>query len=303
MEFGKVSIIVNPAARSGKAAGYAETVRKAFKDAEVVFTSINSSIAELAATVGKNCDTLFAVGGDGLIHDIMNGLMLLPREERPTFGLIPGGTGNDFADTLGMNHEVKQALAQLDDLSPVDADLLCCNGDYCMETISFGLDAAIAIGTVERRKNSRKQGTALFLEEGIDQLLHHLDKYHFDLEYVDEEGETKRISQETYTFAIQNGPSYGGGFKICPEAKIDDGLIDVCYTDTPLNVLSAIRLFLKAKNGNHVTNKIIHLLRARELTVKISGAPTIQFDGEKREFDELHVAVAKNALTILSAKL
>lgn len=302
MKFGKVSIIVNPAARSGKAASYAEVVRKQFNNAEVVFTSLDSAISDLAAVVGKNCDTLFAVGGDGLIHDIMNGLMQLEREERPVFGLIPAGTGNDFADTLGMSHKVSESLKQLDDLKPVNADLLCCNSDYCMETISFGLDAAIAIGTVERRKTSKKQGTALFLEEGIDQLLHHLDIYDFDFEYVDENDEKKTISQGTYTFAIQNGPSYGGGFKICPDAKIDDGLIDVCYTDTPFNVVSAIRIFLKAKDGKHTTNKKIHLLKAKELTVKIHGKPTIQFDGEKREFETLHVTVAKNALTILSAR-
>lgn len=89
-----------------------------------------------------------------------------------------------------------------------------CNDRWFLETLSFGLDAAIALDTVERRVRTGKTGTMLYLQSGIDQLLHHMDLRRYTA--VLDGGEP--VCGESYLFAVQIGQTYGGGFRICPDA-------------------------------------------------------------------------------------
>lgn len=298
---GKTLLIANPAAQNGNGAAAAERAAALLGDAlgdgalDVAPTRGPGEAVHLAAGAGAY-DTVLALGGDGVIHEAANGLMRLPAGERPTFGIVPVGSGNDYARTLGMSaRSVDAAVAQLLAARARPADVGRCNGEFFVETLSFGVDAAIALDTVERRARTGRTGTALYLASGMDQLLHHLDCHRYTASF--DGGEPVRGA--SFTFAVQVGPTYGGGFRICPDARIDDGLLDVCIAHPPFGVARAVFVFLLAKGGRHTGFRQIELRRARTLSVRFDAPPPVQIDGEPLEAAEYAIDVVPRALGVL----
>ncbi len=303
---GRVAIIVNPAAQNGAAAAVAERFEgmlcgRVDDDAcRMVFTDFAGHAADLAASEGARCDTVVAVGGDGLVHEVVNGLMRLDPGQRPALAVVPMGSGNDYALTLGMSHDIGKALEQILACNVRRFDVGCVNGEYFAETLSFGLDAAIAIDTVERRKKSGRRGTILYMESGIDQLLHHLvpQTYKATLEGVPGVGSLD-IEGESYIFAVQVGRTYGGHFDVCPKADPTDGLFDVCITRGRLNAAQALGVFMLARFGLHTRFRMFRFFKAASLTVDFEEAPAAQADGEKLEGARFEVRTVPAALDVL----
>ncbi len=295
--FGKTLLIANPTAQNGNGAAAAARAIHLLGELfdqdhfAVALTTAKGHAVELAANAG-DCDVVIVLGGDGVIHEVANGLMRLPIEKRPALGVLPAGSGNDYARTLGMSFTLDEAVRQLLDAPLRLVDVGCCNGVFFVETLSFGLDAAIALDTVERRQHTGKTGTALYLESGIDQLLHHLDEMKFT-GLLDGE---RRIEGSAFTFAVQIGPTYGGGFRICPEARLDDGLFDLCIAHPPLSVLRAMYLFLRAKDGHHTGFKQISFHRAASICLHFDERPPVQIDGEPLIADAYKIDLVPRAL-------
>lgn len=302
--FGKTLAIVNPAAQNGRGAQGADFLRRMAKQPgcpfaflDVVETQGTGHAIRLASAAGAY-DVVIALGGDGVIHEVVNGLMVLPSNERPIFGVLPCGNGNDYARTLGMSFDLETAFEQLASAEPRSVDIGECNGRFFAETLSFGLDAAIAIGTHERRKRTGHSGTRLFVEEGIDQLVNHRDVYRYTL--TQDGGEP--VEGSMLMFAVQVGPTYGGGFKVCPDASPFDGSFDLCIARPPLGLLKAAYLFLKAKNGKHVTHTdVMAFSRASGIRVEFDEPPPAQIDGEAFEGTVFDVRTHRHVLTVLFA--
>ena len=304
MREGNVLLIANPAAQRGNGAQAAEIARDLLGEwlgsdrIEFALTERPGHACAIAAAApGKGASTVFALGGDGIAHEVVNGLMSLPRDQRPTFGLIPVGSGNDFAQTLGMSESVPDAIVQFLDAQERIIDIGCCNGVYFDESLSFGLDAAIALDTVERRKRTGQQGTMLYLSSGVDQLLHHLDLYRFRA-LLDGERE---VSGAVYMLAVQNGPTYGGGFRICPDADPADGMLDICYAEGPMSKPMATIKFLSAKNAHHKRFSGIHFERATTIELEFDHRPPCQVDGEALVADAFSISLERQALPVLFA--
>ena len=172
---GKTLFIANPAAQRGngrEAARIAYDLLVEWLGAESVdfkLTERPAHAAELAEAAAGTHETVIVLGGDGVIHEAVNGLMRVPADKRPRLGVIPVGSGNDYARTLGMSESVPDAVVQFLEADEVALDIGCCNGVFFTETLSFGLDAAIALDTVERRQRTGEQGTILYLKSGLDQ--------------------------------------------------------------------------------------------------------------------------------------
>lgn len=296
----KVLLVANPAAQNGKGAAAAQRAAAVLRAAwgEGVLDVVNTQRSGHAVDVAREAAsyaTVIALGGDGVINEAANGLMSIAPEHRPVLGIVPVGSGNDYARTLGMSCDVGQALDQILSASPRPVDVGCVNGRWFVETLSFGLDAAIALDTVDRRAKTGRTGTILYMESGIDQLVHHLDSHG----YVMKRDEEPSVEDASITFAVQIGPTYGGGFRICPEALVDDGLLDVCIAHPPIGMLRAIYLFLRAKSGKHVGFDNIEFARARSLRVVFEQAPPAQVDGERIVAKEFDISIAPRALRVL----
>ncbi|MDO5358589.1 MAG: YegS/Rv2252/BmrU family lipid kinase [Slackia faecicanis] len=299
---GNALAIVNPAAQNGNGARGAAFLRYAgasdaspFQSLSIETTREPGHARALAAAAGAY-DTVVVVGGDGVVHEAVAGLLEIAREHRPALGLLPCGNGNDYARTLGMPLAFDDAFSALSHATRRAADVGIVNGTPFMQTLSFGLDAAIALGTHERRVKTGRTGTRLFLEEGIEQLMFHRDEYAYELSI--DGGEPQRRSM--FLFAVQVGPTYGGGFKICPDADPCDGVFDCCIAHPPIGFARAAKLFLSAKDGKHTGNAdVLSFYRAKRLSVSFSAAPPAQVDGERIVADRFDISILPREIDVL----
>lgn len=110
----------------------------------------------------------------------------------------------------------------------------------------------------------------------------------------------KQVEGQSITFAVQIGPYYGGGFKICPEATLDDGTLDICISHPPAGVARAIYIFMRAKNGKHVGMKPMEFLRAHHAVIDFDEEPPCQIDGEPLHATHFDISCEHQALRVLA---
>lgn len=298
---GSVLLIANPASQNGKGAAAAQRAAQLLGERagegtlQLALTEYPRHAVEIAAGAA-GYDTVVALGGDGLIHEVVNGLMRIGEAQRPTFALLPVGSGNDYAASLGVSSKLEKAIDQLFSAQALKADIGLCNGEYFVETVSFGLDAAIAIDTVDRRKRTGRSGALLYFSSGVDQMLHHLDLHPYRMVL---DG-NRVLEGQMFLLAVQNGKTYGGGFKVCPQALLDDGAFDVCVAHPPLNSLSATFLFMLAKEGFHKGFKQIEFAKAKSVRLEFDEHVPAQIDGELLEGSSFEVSVLPRALRVLA---
>ena len=300
---GHTLLIANPAAHSGKGAAGAEFARRFLGS----YTSVTNGY-EVRLTTGpgeatsiaegaEGFDTVLVLGGDGVIHETVCGLMARAASGRPQLGVIPLGSGNDYARTLGMvRNDVEGALAQLvrGTAGPVDVGRV--NGTYFAETLSFGLDAAIALDTTTRRgADTLQEGEALFVTSGLKILSRARQGFSCIARF--DGGEPRELAP--HVFAFQIGPSYGGGFLICPDADPADGMLDVCFNTRKPSLPRLMALFGLARTGRHVRSSIIETLRIRHAELEFDAAPPCQVDGEPLEGTSFSIDLLPSALTVI----
>lgn len=314
---GRTLVIANPASHSGKGAAAAERVRRFFESYDSVTDAFDIELTrapldavDIAAAAG-GMDTVIALGGDGLIHEVVNGLMAIDERDRPRLGIIPMGSGNDFARTLGctFNHP-EAALEEMLSGRPCSFDLGLVTSDqqphgplanspgtYFMETLSFGIDAAIAIDTIDRRAaGTSQEGSALFATSSVKIVAAGSAGYP---SHVSIDGE-EPIDLTTLVFAVQNGPTYGGGFRICPEADPTDGTLNLCYNVKKPFVLHLLVLLGLARFGKHVRSSAVRLRTASTVTLDFpERAVPCQVDGEPLEGAHFEVSVVPHALEVI----
>lgn len=327
MDAGTIVLIANPAAQNGRGSWAAVEAASLFSARvgengfRLVLTERPGHAAAIARDLPSGVRAVVALGGDGIINEVASGLMERPAADRPPLGVIPAGSGNDYAETLGMNGSLPKAVDRILQFRTVPADVGRVNGRYFVETLSFGLDAAIALDTVERRVRTGKAGTRLYLEAAVDQLFHHLALYPFKA-VVEGDGTTRDgvsaplghpgdlaepaaprvVEGEAYLFAVQIGPTYGGHFHITPDAAIDDGLFDLCWATPSLGPWKALAVLLAAKGGHHTGNSHIHLDRAPALTLDFAVEPPAQIDGEKITGTHFEIDCIPRALTVICGR-
>ena len=292
---GRVLLIANPTAQNSAAAEAIDvaaglvSVLPGCESLEVATTNAPGHAKDIASKA-QGFDTFVALGGDGLVHEVCNGIMM--RDDvavrsdaaRIQMGLIPFGSGNDYARTLGMSTDLKTAAVQLAEARPAMLDVGVCNGEYFCETLSFGLDAAIALDTVERRKRTGKTGTQLYLASGIDQLLHHLDIHTATVRFDDLPPQTV----DMHLLAVQIGRTYG--------------LFDICIARAPMTLAQAGLTFALAKDGRHIKRKKIEFHRAKKISISFEKNLPVQIDGEKMETLMFDVSCIRQSLCVLRSE-
>ncbi len=308
---GKTLFIVNPASQSGRGKHHAEVIEKYLRahphvmdEHTMHLTSGPKEAIEVAARA-QDFDTVVALGGDGIIHEVVNGLMKIDDASRPALGIIPVGTGNDYARTLGIaiNHPI-EALKQLVYAKPrkIDVGLLQTDVEkrYFMQTLSFGIDAAIAHDTTKRRASGTKsRGENLFFTSGL-KLFSKMRKGWMCKATFD--GTDTEVFPDL-VFAIHIGQTYGGGFKITPDANPADGEFSICHNVyVPKLVATTLGIFLGFKFGKHTHFKTLTFRNAKRVHVEFEDevAP-VQIDGEEIAGKEFLAVVEPLALQVYTS--
>jgi YegS/Rv2252/BmrU family lipid kinase len=299
-------LIANPASQNGHgkvaALEAADLLREALGEDhfELIFTERAHHAIEIIEKLSSSVDCVIALGGDGLINEAANGLMMRPENDRPTLAVIPVGSGNDYAETLKMAYNVPDAVKQVLAYNTSPADVGLANGRYYVETLSFGLDAAIALDTMTRRVKTGHTGTRLYLESAFDQIFHHLNEFRVRVKCTDPKtGDPLSIDTQAYLIAVQLGPTYGGHFRICPKASITDGLFDIAWVTPHLNPLHALAVLLRAKMGKHTGSPHMHFQMAEKVTLDFEKPLPAQIDGERIEGTHFEISCLRHAITVI----
>ncbi|MBV7389724.1 diacylglycerol/lipid kinase family protein [Enterococcus alishanensis] len=231
----KAVLIVNPSSGNEEAQEYEKLVKEKltdiFDEVEVQHTGDTGDATKFAnQAVTDKVDSVFAMGGDGTVNEVISGLA--EQEHRPKFGFFPLGTVNDLARSLNISMEPEEAVAELDLDRRIALDIGKVNEDYFMNIVAVGgIPEAISDVEVEEKT---KFGKLAYFTSGFKQVLKD-ESYHFELEI---EGEKRKIESSAVVIALTQ--TIGGYGHIVPEARPDDGKMYLIYLKNQ-NVLDMVK--------------------------------------------------------------
>ena len=276
MAEGRMLVIVNPMARHGETEKLIPVIEKLLFSIphDTVLTKHPGHAADIArGAVGY--DVLVAAGGDGTVHEVLNGIMAHALENRPALAALPTGSGNDTCRTLGIPFDVADAAIHVATGLRKRFDVGVCNGVYFNNSFAAGLDAKVTAKAVEYKVTKHRDGLWLYLTSLLHVLFNDLGSFPLLIAF---DGEEPAI-YDTLIIAATNGPTYGGGFKITPDAVPDDGVFDVCMID-PLSLPGALRRLPFVIAGKHTGMKVVHMSRHTSIVIDSTTPLPAQIDGE-----------------------
>ena len=278
MSGSRARVILNPVAGRDAAPDFAETInrrlRERFDAVEIVLTAAAGD-AERAArqAVVDGCGHLFIGGGDGTLNEAVNGAASASGLPRITLGLIPLGTGNDFATALGIPSDVDAALDVLLAGRTRQVDLGEVNGRIFANISGGGYIAEVSEAVTPQMKSIA--GRLAYLVGGAQALL----EFEPVGTAVAAEPGGVRFESRVYAFAVCNSRMIGGGKLIAPHAVIDDGLLDVCVIEA-MPAIEFVALLRRVADGTHTDDPRVRYLRAETVRFQFDRSIKINTDGE-----------------------
>ncbi len=290
-----VLVVLNPVAGRGRAQGEWNDVRRRLTAAGVAFdeavTSRPLEAIEISEKEAGNFSCIVAAGGDGTVHEVANGLMRAGG--RTALGVIPLGSGDDFAKLLSARDPIQRLAAR--EPRPFDIGRIVAGDTRYFANgmdIGFGAHGARNVASVP----AFLTGFAAYLGALALTLLRYPSlRVRIQLD------DTPPVDLTTAMTAVMNGTTFGGSFRVCPEANAADGLLDVLIVDA-LGRLAILGLVPKIMRGAHAGDPRLRLLRARRVTIEsdtpllVEADGEIAFDGARR----LEIEVLPAALRVVS---
>jgi len=281
----KIAYIVNPVAGSGRSWSVWQRLvaRHPELERDAVVTQGPHDAERLAQEAAdKGYEAVVAVGGDGTLHEVLNGA--LQSRRTPAVGVIPAGTGNDFARSATLPRDPERAyqVCRLGRAEPIDVGLV--NGRAFINVAGFGFDAAVAEEVIRRSVEGGKSGSGAipYLLAVFNQLRTFRPR-ELRIE-VDGHAETSRV----LFGAVGNGSTYGGGMKICPHAKVDDGVLDL-FIGGDLGPFETLINLAKVFRGSHVHHPKCRYQKAWKVVV--DGDPSVRVHADGQLMGALPVTV------------
>ncbi|HEY2058172.1 MAG TPA: YegS/Rv2252/BmrU family lipid kinase [Amycolatopsis sp.] len=288
------ALAVHPASGHGAAARIADTVAARLRPCVdrldvLVANTVEESRALMRASHDAGLDVLIVLGGDGAAHQ---GVQFCADHD-VALGLVPSGTGNDFARALGSPPDAPSAVTKLvtalEDGTRRRIDLGRTADTWFATVLCSGFDASVNARANRLRWPSgpHRYDVAILAE---------LAAFRPSPLTLTADGTT--LDLDATLVAIGNTPFYGGGVPICPAATPDDGLFDVTVIGAATR-LQLLRLLPGLRSGGHVTHPAVRTLRARELTLTGPGWPAYA-DGESQGTAPFTVTCVPDALTVVA---
>lgn len=289
-------MIVNPVAGRGGIRGAIPHIRQVFAargvTAFVETTSAGEEKTLAQAAIADGATTIVAVGGDGTCSGIANAI--LESRAPCRLALIPYGTGNDFAKTLGVSDHTPEMIADLV-LNGHDTriDVGIADGRHFLNSCGFGFDAAVLDASNRVRF---LKGNAVYIYTAITKL------FTYRGTDVSVRGVAGVEDGPMLMVTVSNGRALGGAFRIAPTASVLDGKLDVCFF-REVGVVERARLFAGAMHGTHVGMRAVSIAKVQRLTLTFGFNPAIEMDGELRmaESTSVEVGVVPSALSVVAA--
>jgi len=256
-----------------------------FTSSSLVRTKYPGHGLELARNaVEQGCDLLIAVGGDGTVHEIVNGLVVDDKVET-TLGIVPIGSGNDLAFGLGLTKNIQEAVKTIfsGQRRVIDLARVTDNRErteIAINAIGIGFDATI---NIQSRTISRIHGFPMYAIATLRTIALYFQTPRLTLRFDDES-----IEQRSLMLAIGLGRRVGGGFYLTPDAVHDDNLLDSC-TVNPVGRLTMLAMMPRVMRGTHVTSKHVTMRRSHVVEVQSDIPLPVHIDGEVFAFHDDNV--------------
>jgi len=276
----KVKIILNPMADMGNAWRVARDLRSITEQhgnvtwSGTVYPGHAIELARQASEEGY--DRIVAMGGDGTVHEVMNGIMQVAENKRPVLAIVPVGSGNDFAHGIGATKESDKALRRALDgeASTVDLGLMTGEGgrkEYFDNTLGIGFGATV---TIRSHRLPLLRGFLMYLTAVLQTII--IDHNPIKMQI---ETDSEKWEQKVIYLVLCNGPREGGGFLIAPEAKIDDGILHYAMI-TNVSRPMMLRIVPEVMRGTHGRFKQVKMGTCKKFTLSADRPLYIHADGE-----------------------
>jgi diacylglycerol kinase (ATP) len=276
------TIVVNPTAGRGAGARLAPQVAERLRSYGLDFEMVATAGPGQATTLARDAvvqgrKTVVVLGGDGTANEALNGLVQAGSGPDGTaLGILPIGTGNDFAFGAGIPLDLEEACRtvargqwRILDLGLMHAD----NEEprYFGNGVGIGFDA---VANIESRKIKRLRGTLLYVVAVLRTLAFYYDAPQTTIRFDDEE-----LVQPSLLVSVMNGRRMGGGFYITPDSRMDDGLLDMCVA-AQVSRPKMVAFVPKFMRGTHIWDRDITMGQGRRVTVVSESPWASHVDGE-----------------------
>jgi diacylglycerol kinase (ATP) len=290
------ALLVSPAAGMGSAARVASTVAARLRGAvdrleTLVADSPQGSALLAKRAVDAGADVLIALGGDGLAHTAVQACAGSPT----ALAVIPAGTGNDLARALGAPPDALTASIRTADAlragltRRIDLGRVA-GGSWFATVLCAGFDSAVSerVNALRWPPGPRRYDLAIVAE---------LTRLRPQPLVVETDDTTLRL--DATMVSVGNSRFYGGGIPICPEAVLDDGLLDVTVVGAA-HRRDLLRILPRLRTGRHLDHPAVSTLRARSIRLSGLNHWVAYADGERQARLPLTVRCLPGALTVLA---
>ncbi len=290
----RFKFIVNPEAGRGKSKHVDELIHAFLKRKDVNYdiqrTQKALEATNIATESSKMFDVVVAVGGDGTANEVANGVI----GSRASMGVIPTGSGNDFAMMLGMDNKIAKSVHQVitGKVQKIDSGTIHLVDQFKKKTtrkfvnsIGIGFDAVVAY---ESQRIRRLNGIPLYLLS-VFKSLRNYTPHRFEMSF---DG-SKEAVESYYLVCVGNGNREGGGFYVTPRAHPSDGQFEVC-TVRHVSLLRALKILPTVLKGAHGKFSEVRFLNSRNVRVGSEKPFVVHCDGEILGVENSHVEMEMN---------
>jgi len=286
----KILFIINPISgigKSKKVEHYVELyLNKELFDYQFIYTNRRGHAIEISKENSNNFDIIVAVGGDGSVNEVSQGLI----NSKCVLAIIPSGSGNGFARYLKIPRSIHQAIDIINQNNIKQVDTIKINNKYFVNIAGIGFDAKIA----HDFSKTKRRGFLPYLIYILEDLTKYkAEKYTFLID-------GKKIKREIFLTVFANSSQWGFGAEISPDAKIDDGLMNVCiFNKFPIIEVPFLtgKLFDKTiQNSRHYENYL-----AKEVLITCENPNIVaHIDGEPVVFkNKIKIKMAPMSLNVM----
>ncbi|HXG73054.1 MAG TPA: diacylglycerol kinase family protein [Gemmatimonadaceae bacterium] len=295
---GKICVILNPASRGGATRSRLPEIRAALEAAGIgpIFqtTAAGEETSLAARAIATGAQTIVAVGGDGTCSRIAAAILESRIDCR--LAVLPSGTGNDFAKTLGVSRCSVPELADLiENGATAQVDAGRADGRYFINSCGFGFDASVLEATT---RIHRLKGYTVYIYSALRMLF----GYKGFSARIGGDDAGPPSTRHLLMLTVSNGRFLGGAFMIAPGASPNDGLLDVCHVHD-MSVPRRLQLFARAMRGTHAAVAGVTMKKTARLELRFDSPPLIEIDGELHRASARDVTIecVPRALSVVTA--
>lgn len=303
----RLKMIMNPNADMGNAWKFAADLRhlvEAFADVQWSGTVYPTHAKELAQQAGEEgFDIVVAMGGDGTAHEVVNGLMTIPAEKRPKFAIVPLGSGNDYAASLGIGPDAAEAINVIRAGHSKKIDLFLIEDEegrkeYVDNTANIGFGGSV---TIYSHTIPVIRGFLMYLIAVLQTIFSN-----YTIMNVEIKTDENEWQDEVLMIALNNGPREGGGFVTGPDAKNDDGILNFCIAQK-VSRLMMLRLLPEFMKGSQERFKPVYMGTFKHMEIKSDKPLVLHTDGEvfagfSHDVHYLKIDLLPDAIEVITPK-